>query len=261
MQHQIINNNNNIIDVNDDDDDNDNGRDNADNNNIFEKYEKLRKKVINLDKMENPPLIHLLFTEGTNPLVNIVLQCICNIKTLILYYFNPDKEKKILSKAKNDPDGAYLGPSFLKLLDYLWKSDKKEYCPEEIHGVLKQLMGNDYEIKDPSFIINFILAQLDKELMQKENIDEKTEPADPFDIFDEKKVHDQYWKRFYEERTKIKVSFYSTFKINKRCKDCNNISFSFDSSPIINIYLNEENEENLDFEDFKFYLIKKKNKR
>jgi hypothetical protein len=208
--------------------------------------------------MENPPLIHLLFTEGTNPLVNIVLQCICNIKTLISYYFNPNKEAKILSKAKNEPDGAYLGPSFLKLLDYLWKNDKKEYCPEEIHGVLKKLMGNDYETKDPSIIINFILTQLDEELIQKKNINEKKEPAEPFDIFDEKKIHDEYWKKFKDEMTKIKVSFYSTFKTTKRCNICNYVSFSFDSSPIINIYLNQENSETLDFEDFKYYLIEKK---
>ncbi len=76
----IINNNNdNYNDIND----------NNDNNQIFENYENLRKKVIKIDDMQEPPLIKLLYIDGTNPLVNIVLQCISNIKTLVSYYFNP----------------------------------------------------------------------------------------------------------------------------------------------------------------------------
>ena len=131
----IINNNDNN-DYNDNYDINDinniNDNNNNDNNQIFEDYENLRKQKINFDNINNPPLIKLLFIDDTNPLVNLVLQCISNIKTLVLYYFNPKKEEKILLKANNDPNNCYLGPSFLKLLDHLWKSNQKEYDTTEM---------------------------------------------------------------------------------------------------------------------------------
>ena len=223
---------------------------------MIEKKENLRKKVININNIQDPPLIKLLFIDDTNPLVNIVLQCISNIKTLVSYYFNPKKEEKILHKAKIDPNNCYLGPSFLKLLDYLWKSKQKEYYPEEIHNTLKRLMGDNYNAKDPSIIINFILTKLNEELTINNDLNPKKE-IDPFSVFDENNVLNEYWNDFMKQKTKITMSFYSTFKISKRCPGCNYKAFSFESSPIINVYLNQENPDLLYFENFKYHLIKK----
>ena len=57
------------------------------------------------------------------------------------------------------------------------------------------------------------------------------------------------------------MSFYWTFKISKRCEDCHYPSFSFESSPIINVYLNQENSEILDFVEFKYHLIEKEKEK
>ena len=223
-----------------------------------ENDDNLRKQIIDVDHMQNPPLINLLFIKDTNPLVNIVLYCLSNIKTLIRYYFNPKKEEKILYKVRTDPINCYLGPSFLELLDNLWKGKKKEYCPEKIHQTLKKLMRDDYATKDPSVIINYILTKLNEELKDNNKIDDNKDLDDPYDVFNEQKVHDDYWKRFNKERTKIKVSFYSTIKQTVRCMECkNNPCFSYETSPILNIYLNQENAEDLNFEDFKSHLIEK----
>ncbi len=146
------------------------------------------------------------------------------------------------------------------MLDYLWKSKQKEYYPEEIHNTLKKLMRNDYDTKDPSIIINFILTKLNEELLMN-NDNNNNKEVDPFSLFDENNVFNEYWKEFTEKKTKISISFYSTFKISKRCEGCNYPSFSFESSPIINVYLNQENSEKLDFVDFKYHLIEKEKEK
>ena len=76
-----------------------------------------------------------------------------------MYYLNPIKEDKILKISKENPNKAYLGPSFLKLLDHLWKSNQKEYAPMKIHNFLKKSMKNDYNTNDAGLIIQYILKK------------------------------------------------------------------------------------------------------
>ena len=90
-----------------------------------ENDENLRKKEINLKEIKNPLLINLFYVDNTNPLINLILHCLSNIKTLVYYYLNPSNEEKILQKSKQNPNNDYLGLSFLKLLSHLWKSKKK----------------------------------------------------------------------------------------------------------------------------------------
>ena len=95
----------------------------------FESDEELRKKPIHLDEFKSPPLVKIL-SFNTNYLINLILYCLSNVKTLLSYYFNSKKEEKIKKKSKENPNNAYLGPSFLKLLDHIWKSTDKEYFPK-----------------------------------------------------------------------------------------------------------------------------------
>ena len=173
-----------------------------------------------------------------NSLINLIIHCLSNIKTLISYYFNIKKEEKILKLSKENPNQTYLGPSFLQTLYYLWKSPNKEYLPKEINQALYNLMLNRYNSNDPGFIIKFILKQLDKEL----NI----EPViinnfDPFDIFNKEKAFQNYYDLFSKNRTKISDSFYSTIRTKKRCNGCQNYAYYFESSPVIDIYLESNN--------------------
>ena len=215
------------------------------NNNINnikkEKDEELRQKKIDLNQFNSPPLVKLLLSENINPLINLILQCLSNIKTLILYYFNDKKEEKILKKSKENPNKTFLGPSFLKLLDHLWKSNNKEYSPKEIHKVLYNLMLNKYNSNDPGFIIKFILNQLNKELNFNPVV---INDVNECDIFNKDKALQNYLNFFSNNITKISNSFYSTIKTKKRCKLCKQYSYFFESSPVIDIYL-ESNNNNL----------------
>ena len=234
------------------------------NSNENENDKILRKKLFDIKKFENnnPPLVILTELNNINPLINLILQCISNIQDLVMYYFNPQKEEKILKKSKDNPNNKYLNPSFLKLLDNLWKGSKKEYSPREIHDVLKELMLDNYYSKDPSFIINFILKQLHKELNFNNminNIDNN-----PFDCFDIQKSYKNFFEESNNNATKISNNFFATIKTTKKCGNCSKISYYFESNLVINIYL-EDNNDNIFIkkynliEDLNKLLIKKEN--
>ena len=226
---------------------NNNNINNISNDNINniknEENEELRKKHIDLSQFKSPPLVRLLLSDDNNPLINLILQCLSNIKTLILYYFNDKKEEKILKKSKENPNETCLGPSFLKLLDHLWKSNNNEYSPKEIHKALYNLMLNKYYSNDPGFIIKFILKQLNKELNLNPVL---INDINGYDTYNKKKVLENYLNFLSQNLTKISNSFYSTFKIKKKCKLCQQYSYYFESSPVIDIYL-ESNKNNNNF--------------
>ena len=267
------NNDNNYNNNNNDDDDKDfniiknNRFDSFDKNDDEDKYDNkdeenddnLRKKEIDFNELQNPPLITLKLLPNTNPLINIILQCLSNISNISEYYLNPVKEGKILQKSKDNPNNIYLGPSFLKLLDHLWKSNKKEYSPTEIHEVLKKLMLNNYSTNDAGIIINYILNKLDEEINPNEA---KNEEEDPFNFYNKEFMYKKYYDNFVNNKTKISDSFFSTIKKAKICTQCQSSpEYSFESSPIINIYLEENLDERfnkISFEEhFKSLLINK----
>ena len=232
-----FNNDFNIIKENDNDFNNNININNSDN------YQILRKKQIDLDQIKNPPKTQLVLLGYTNPLINIILYSLSNIQSLIKYLLNPVKENKILNKAQNDPSHKYLGPSFLKLLDYLWKSNQKTYSPKEIHDTLKQLMENNYNSEDAGLIMKYILNKLNDELNLKPKKNEDDD--NPYEHFDKKKTFQKFTQNFQQNVTSISERFYSAFKIKKRCINCNsNYAYFFESSPVIDIYL-EANEDNM----------------
>ena len=204
-----------------------------------ESDEALRKKPVNLNDLNKPPLINLIFEGNYNPLVNIVLESLINIREIFGYYLNPIKEEKILKKSKDNPHNTYLGPSFLKLLDHFWKSNKNEYSTSEIHDILKKLMLNNYNTHDFGVIFNFILSQLNDEITFNPIINK--EPEEPFDYFDEKKRFESFQINFKNTRTVISDSFYSIFKFRKECQIYLSEVISFEGVPVINLYLESSN--------------------
>ena len=68
--------------------------------NFFESDEFLRKKKVDFSKFNNPPLIILIEQDNTNQLINLILRCLSNILIILPYYFNPNKEEKILKNQK-----------------------------------------------------------------------------------------------------------------------------------------------------------------
>ena len=218
----------------------------------IEKGENLRNKEINFDLLKTPPLINVTYLQNMNPLINIILLCLSNIEYIANYYLNNSKESKILQKSKENPGGIYLNPSFLNYLDNLWKSNKKEYSPIEIHDVLKKLMLQKYNTNDAGIITDYILRKLNEELnININNNKNNNEDIEPFERFDKDKIKKKYYKNFFNNRTQILDIFYSTIKIKKLCQNCKTQpSYYFESTPIINIYLKEnKNIKNLSFEN------------
>ena len=238
------------------------------NNNVddndFEDDEKLRKKFIDFGNLDKPTLNYLTLQQNENPLINIILQCLSNIREVAQYFMNPTKENKILQKSKDNPNNTYLSPSFLKLLDHLWKSNQKEYNPTEIHNVLMKLMLNNYNTNDASIIINCILNKLNEELNFNQEYPNFKED-DSYEHFDRDVTLKKFQDKFLKNLTQISDTFFSTIKIKKRCLQCNHEGYQyfFEASPVVNIYL-EENKENDDFnklsfeEHFHFLLTAKK---
>ena len=206
-------------------------------------------------------MVKLELLNNTNPLINLVLRCLSNIGTLLAYYFNPAKEQKILQKSIANPNRKFLGPSFLKLLDNLWKSQKAEYSPKEIHEVLNELMLQKYNSNDPGVIMNFILNQLDNELILNRV---NNNVNDPYMQFNEKESLQKFCEIIAKNYTKISVSFFSTIQMQKYCKVCQQISYCYSTSPVINIYIetleNDIGFNNLSLEENLYaYLTNKEN--
>ena len=103
--------------------------------------------------------------------------------------FIPIKEVKILTKSKDSPNNTYLGPSFLKLLDHLWKSNKKEFSPIKIHNIIKKIMSNNYNADDASIIIDCILNKLHEEINFNQEINNNNNDEDPFDNYNQDYIY------------------------------------------------------------------------
>ena len=242
-----IDNNNNIIlkDGNDLNTNINNNQNNIiDNNtnilNNFEEDEKLRKKIFKFESISNPRLINFPLVKNQNPLYNLIFQCLCNIKSIVGYYFNPSKEDKILQKSKQYPNETFLSPSFLKLLDHFWKGEQNTYNLSEINQALQTLIfktGNIYS--DPGDILDFILKQLNSELIQNNqsipcNLTER-------DHYYKERVNSFYQIFCQTQVSKISNIFYSFLDQINICQMCNSKSYFGHFIPVINIYLNQCN--------------------
>lgn len=179
------------------------------------------------------PYTKLTFFSDENPLINLIIQCLCNIKTFMAYYFNPDKEEKILRKFKNNPNDLFLGPAYLNLLKKVWEDQKEEYSAIEIHNVLKGLMKDDYNSNNSGHIMKFIIKQLYSELN---------------DDNDQVINLDNFTNSTYLPKNKILYAAYPYIQTKKSCLTCRNIVQNYFSvSPVINIYLDENNGESTKF--------------
>ena len=203
-------------------------------NNINNEDENLRIKPIDLKNIKIQPTVILKELDKTNSLINLVLQCLSNIKKFFSFYLNPKEEEKILLKSKQDPNTPYLSPSLLEFLYNLWKSPKNVYSPNEIHKVLKQLMKNNYNSSDPGYLISFILKQLNKELNIKEVVNKD---EDPYEHYNKDECLQKFMTLRQKNSNEILNNFFSVLMQKKRCNKCMKYSFFFQNSPVINIYL------------------------
>lgn len=171
--------------------------------------------------------VKLNLLNDANPLINLVIQSLSNIQTFNAYYLNPQKEGKILSKSKANPNGVFLGPSYLKLLKDMWGDQKEDYFPSDFHEALKALMRNDYQSNNSGYIMEFMLNQLYLELNLDNNLH----------------INLNYFKDNDQlPNNKIFNSSYTLIKTKKFCSFCKNLVEKYlSASPVINIFLDENN--------------------
>ena len=234
IQNNLNNNNNNNVEKNNNNnfDNKFNNNVNDNNNNDIESDEMLRKIKINFNAIAEPPLKNIILPINSNPLINLIFNSLVNIRHLLLYYMNPTKEEKIMKKSNGINN--ILGPVFLKLIDHSWKSKFNEYTPEKMHQILKNLMKGDYNTQNPGLIYKYILSQLHSELCPNELNNGNIE-KDPYLKYNEDKVFEDFQKNY--QNTKISNCLYNIIKTQKRCEGCGTIQYSMENLPIIDIFL------------------------
>ena len=197
----------------------------------FSDYEKRDNPYLNNQRVDirevKKMYVKLILLNDANPLINLIIQCLTNIKTFCAYYVNPEKEEKILSKSNKNPYDAYLGPAYLQLLKDIWGNQREEYSPTEIHTKLKELMKNNYNSNNSAFIMEFILNQLYLELNPDNN----------------QVINLEYVKnKKCLPSNKILNASYSFIKTKKICLFCQKtVDNYYIVSPVINIYLDANN--------------------
>ena len=214
----------------------------------------IENKVIKFDikKLKSPRLVKLPKTNDTNFLINLILQCLCNIKPLILYFLNPEKEEKIFKKSREDKTGTYLSPQFFDLIINVYKRSNNVYNPIKLHDKLKKLMNDDYNSDNPGTIIKFIIDQLHKELKNNESSSE-----DPEFNIDKKSAFNIYRCNFTVNLSKISEEFYSSIKIIITSKEGQQ-KYLYEAISVFDLNLSNSKKENLDLKkDFKVLFIDK----
>ena len=136
--------------------------------------EKAKNQLINNQKLPltcksftKPPLIGLQ-NIGSTCYMNATLQCFSQTEVLTNYFLNENNYNKIYNNniAKNNPQLLQLSPSYLTLINNLWKSDKQYYPPTEFRKRLADMnplfkLGTPNDAKD---LLTFLLIQLHEEL-------------------------------------------------------------------------------------------------
>ena len=127
-----------------------------------------QKNIITCKSFKTPPLIGLE-NIGATCYMNATLQCMSQTEILTNYFLNENNINKILNNniAKQNPNLPQLSPSYLNLINNLWKSkNKKWFSPTEfrkkiaiMNDLFKEGLPND--AKD---LVSFILMQLHEEL-------------------------------------------------------------------------------------------------
>ena len=127
----------------------------------------VQKPLITCKSFINPPLIGLQ-NIGSTCYMNATLQCFSNTEVLTNYFLNEKNYDKIYNNniAKHNPQLLQLSPSYLELINNLWKSNKKDYPPTAFRKRLADMnplfkLGTPNDAKD---LLTYLLIQLHDEL-------------------------------------------------------------------------------------------------
>ena len=128
------------------------------------------KIIITCKSFIKPPLIGL-DNIGSTCYMNATLQCFSQTELLTNYFLNENNSNKIYNNniAREEPNSPQLSPSYLNLINNLWKFRNKSFPPIEfrkklaiMNPLFKEGLPND--AKD---LVTYILTQLHSELNEE----------------------------------------------------------------------------------------------
>ena len=143
--------------------------------NEFKKKKEFENKIIITCKsFKKPPLIGLE-NIGSTCYMNATLQCFSQTELLTNYFLNENNTNKIYNNniAKENPNSYQLSPSYLNLINNLWKAqNKKSFPPTEFRKKLANMnpLFKEGLPNDAKDLVTYILTQLHTELnLNKKN--------------------------------------------------------------------------------------------
>ena len=131
-------------------------------NSTFEKLEN------DLMPEKNRLPANLVPIEGSNKLINPILNCLSNIDAFMNLGFIRDR--KNIMKSLNEKVNNNLFTPISKLMFKLWTTKEAKCDPKEVDNKLKALMKEEYKGDDPGVIISFILNKLNEEIYMNQEI-------------------------------------------------------------------------------------------
>ena len=197
-------------------------------------------KKMNLNAINNNTFRTLILPNESNPLINLALHCLSNIKPFVNIYFNQLTEQKLNQLNPNTLDN--LGLAFHRLLENYWDRSKNmynmyTYTPNDIHEILKKNMKNLYMNQSPGLIFNKIFEKLNMDLGRR----------------------NQIINNYINNKTILENCLYNIIYEDKICEVCQRKNIFIKSLPIIDLHIKANMNFNNNCADL-FSLIKFKDK-
>ena len=130
------------------------------------------KIIITCKSFIKPPLIGL-DNIGSTCYMNATLQCFSQTELLTNYFLNENNSNKIFNNniAREEPNSPQLSPSYLNLINNLWKLKNKSFPPIEFRKKLAMMnpLFKEGLPNDAKDLVTYILTQLHSELNDENN--------------------------------------------------------------------------------------------
>ena len=207
------------------------------------------KIIITCKSFPNPPLIGLE-NIGSTCYMNATLQCFCQTEVLTNYFLNENHHDKIYNNniAKKNPNELQLSPSYLNLINNLWKNqNKKSFAPIEFRKKLAEMnhLFKDKFPDNPNHFILYIIGQMHQELnFHKENENNKFNNFLINDDYNEKLTLKNFINDFFLKNRSIFIDhFFGIEEIKYQCSGCQkrnlNSRYKFNSFFFLSVPLQE----------------------
>ena len=212
------------------------------NNQFFNINEKIILKNIFL----KPPRVGLN-NIGAPPYMNSILQCLCQIEEIVIYF----KYDNHVNEIKDDFNEKYLTPSFKILIEEIWPKDAEDiesrnrhYSPHEFKNKisLMNLLFVNNQVNDSKNFIDFIIRTLHEELntsiISYDISGMNTYLNNNNNQFD---YAFQVFNEVYQKilRSKISELFYAISHKTTQCLSCKNCKYNFQAYNLLEFHLEE----------------------